>query len=102
MSEHFQSVVDHVMGDDDSELGKAHAERDYALHCLEREIAIAHAAEARCDALVKALADIWKIVHTPSKATSHRSAQDHFIADFDNIRKVIKQSGAPVGKLAHD
>ena len=37
---HFESFVDHIMSDDESELGKAKAERDYALHCLEREIAI--------------------------------------------------------------
>jgi hypothetical protein len=42
MTDHtdFGAFVDHVMSDDDSELGKVKAERDYALHCLEREIAI--------------------------------------------------------------
>ncbi len=37
----------------------------------------------------KALDDIWKIVHTPTKKTNHRSAEDHFQADFDAIRRII-------------
>jgi hypothetical protein len=43
---------------------------------------------------VKALNAIWKIVHTPTKDTRHRSADDHFQADFDSIRKIIVASGA--------
>lgn len=35
-----------------------------------------------------ALESIWKIVHTPTKDTRHRSASDHFQADFDAIRKI--------------
>lgn len=40
MSEHFQDVVSYVMGDDVSDLAKTKAELAYALHALEREIAI--------------------------------------------------------------
>lgn len=36
-----------------------------------------------------ALDAIWEIVHTPSSKTRHRTAQDHFHTDFDNIRKLI-------------
>lgn len=43
---HFEKFASHILGDDESELGKVKAERDYALHCLEREIAIC----ARTDA----------------------------------------------------
>jgi hypothetical protein len=41
MPDHFQAVVDYVAGNDENELAKVKAERDYALHCLERELAIA-------------------------------------------------------------
>lgn len=37
-----------------------------------------------------ALLEIWKIVHTPTKDTGHRSPNSHFGADFDAIRKIIK------------
>ena len=37
---HLAKFAEFVIGDDNSELGIARAERDYALHCLEREIAI--------------------------------------------------------------
>ena len=37
----------------------------------------------------KALEDIRKIVHTPTSKTSYRTAQDHYAADFDDIRKII-------------
>jgi hypothetical protein len=57
---HFKDFVDHIMSDDDSELGKMKAERDYALHCLEREIAICANTQACNDALVKALNDIMQ------------------------------------------
>jgi hypothetical protein len=46
MAEHFENVASYVMGDDDSELAKVKAERDYALHCLEREIFICHQTDA--------------------------------------------------------
>lgn len=36
---------------------------------------------------MRALEKIWLIVHTPS---GKRKAQDHFMADFDEIRGVIK------------
>src|SRR5882724_8975462 len=42
----------------------------------------------------EALERIWDIVHTPTKATIHRSAERHFMADFDAIRKIIKDVGA--------
>jgi hypothetical protein len=42
----FQKFVDHVMSDDDSELGRTKAELAYALHCLEREISICHHTDA--------------------------------------------------------
>lgn len=41
----------------------------------------------------EALRAIWKIVHTPTKKTRHHSAQDHYQADFDAIRKIIRASG---------
>lgn len=47
------------------------------------------------DRLAIALHKIWQIVHTPSKATSHRTAQDHFMADFDAIRKIIADTRIP-------
>jgi hypothetical protein len=50
---YFEKVVAHVMRDDDSELGKVKAERDYALHALEREMAICHQAEETNAALVE-------------------------------------------------
>lgn len=39
-----------------------------------------------------ALDAIWKIVHTPTRDTPHRKAQDHFQADFDAIRKIILET----------
>lgn len=44
-----------------------------------------------------ALTAIWKIVHTPTKDTRHRSADDHFQADFDSVRKIIVGTGVAVG-----
>jgi len=35
------------------------------------------------------LREIGKIVHTPTKATRHRTPQDHYQADFDAIRKIV-------------
>ena len=55
---HYEKFVDHIMSDDDSELGKIKAERDYALFSLEREIAICAQTQAQNDALVKALKNI--------------------------------------------
>jgi hypothetical protein len=55
VSDHFQAVVDHVISDDDSELAKTKAELAYALHALEREIAIAQSEQARCEVMMKAL-----------------------------------------------
>src|SRR5712664_1298227 len=52
---HYEKFVDHIVSDDDSELGKTGAERDYALHWLEREIAICSRTQTRNAALVKAL-----------------------------------------------
>jgi hypothetical protein len=49
MSDNFQKIADYVMGYDDSELGLIKAERDYALHCLERETAICAEAQRRLD-----------------------------------------------------
>jgi len=39
-----------------------------------------------------ALQRIWDIVHTPTNATNHRSAERHFMADFDAIRQIIKDT----------
>lgn len=55
---HFEKFADHIISNDDSELGRVKAERDYALHCLEREIAICANTQAKNDALVRALEDI--------------------------------------------
>jgi len=52
---HFDRVADYVMSNDGSELSMVKAERDYALHCLEREIALAHQAQERIEALEAAL-----------------------------------------------
>lgn len=35
------------------------------------------------------LREIGEIVRTPTKATRHKTAQDHFQADFDAIRKIV-------------
>jgi hypothetical protein len=35
------------------------------------------------------LREIGEIVRTPTKATRHRTAQDHYQADFDAIRKIV-------------
>ena len=43
-----------------------------------------------------ALDRIWDIVHTPTKATNHRSAERHFMADFDAIRQIIKEARSSV------
>lgn len=49
---HFAKVAEFVTGGDTSEAGMAKAERDYALHCLEREMALCQQADARlADAL---------------------------------------------------
>ena len=49
MAEHFQEVVDYVMGEDESELAKTKAELAYALHSLEREISICAMTQTRLD-----------------------------------------------------
>jgi len=43
---HFENFVEHLFNGDDSEISKVQAERDYALHCLEREIGIAARTQA--------------------------------------------------------
>lgn len=35
------------------------------------------------------LREIGEIVRVPTKATRHRTAKDHFQADFDAIRKIV-------------
>ncbi|MEY9806927.1 hypothetical protein ABIF30_006534 [Bradyrhizobium elkanii] len=55
---HFEKFAEHIMSDDDSELGKVKAERDYALHCLEREIALCSQAETRLNEAVKLIYDL--------------------------------------------
>ena len=40
----------------------------------------------------RALQLIRDIVHTPTKATSHKSAERHFMADFDAIRNLIAET----------
>jgi hypothetical protein len=45
------------------------------------------------------LREIGEIVRTPTKATRHRTAQDHYQADFDAIRKIVAIGlTRPVGK----
>lgn len=39
---------------------------------------------------MRALAKIWEVVHTPTSQTAHRRANDHYAADFEDIRKIIK------------
>jgi hypothetical protein len=38
----------------------------------------------------EALQEIWRIVHTPTKNTTHRRPSDHYASDFDEIRKIIR------------
>jgi hypothetical protein len=52
---HFEKFTDHIFSNDGSELSAVKAERDYVLHCLERELVIAHQARARIEALEAAL-----------------------------------------------
>jgi hypothetical protein len=54
---HFEKFAAYVISNDDSELSFVKAERDYALHCLEREIAIAEQTRARVETLEAALED---------------------------------------------
>ena len=91
---HFEKFVDHIISDDDSELGKVKAERDYALHCLEREIAICAQTQAKNDALVKALESIagWRKVNISGEYEHGlrdiiRSITDCAAAAFDTIPK---------------
>jgi hypothetical protein len=49
MGDNFKAVVDYVIGDDESELGKTKAELNYALHSLEREIAICSRTQREID-----------------------------------------------------
>ena len=58
MGDHLQDVFDYVVGDDSSEMAKIKAEHAYALHALEREIAICAKTQKQNDALVKAIQDI--------------------------------------------
>jgi hypothetical protein len=41
------------------------------------------------EAFQEALRKIRKIVHTPTRDTPYRHANDHFQADFDAIRKIV-------------
>jgi len=89
MTEHLQEVVDYVMGDDDSELAKTKAELAYALHSLEREIAIAQSMQSQNDALVKALEDLLECAD--SECVSGSSFEP--IEAAKNILNAVK--GAP-------
>ena len=91
MSEHthFGAFVDHITSDDDSELGKMRAERDYALHCLEREIAICAQTQMRNDALVEALATIADIAEGSGTLNS-----------FPNIAKIARGALASIKERA--
>ena len=62
---HFEKVVSYVMSNDKSELTNMTAERDYALHCLEREIAIAHQMQAENGRLRRALRDVMNAENCP-------------------------------------
>jgi hypothetical protein len=73
---HYEQFVDYIMSDDDSELGRMKAERDYALHALEREIAIAHQAQARVEALEAALETILDEIDSKIQAFLNRAALD--------------------------
>jgi len=50
----------------------------------------------------KALNEIWKLVHIPTKESPYRSARDHYAADFDKIRKIIKQARVEAHKANKD
>jgi hypothetical protein len=89
MSEHFQEVIDFVMGDDESELGKTKAELAYSLHCLEREIAICSQAQARNEALAKALAEIR--AHLGAILVQTIDSDDQII--IDHVRKAHELAG---------
>lgn len=45
--------------------------------------------QSREKSALDALHEIWKIVHTPTKATKHKGAGDHFQTDFDAIRRIV-------------
>lgn len=38
---------------------------------------------------LEALREIDRIVRVPTKKTAHKTARDHFMADFDAIRRII-------------
>jgi hypothetical protein len=69
-SEHFQGVVDYVMGDDESELAKTKAELAYALHSLEREISICAETQRRLEYMENKYGKIdWDRPHTAEGRT---------------------------------
>lgn len=47
------------------------------------------------DRLAIALHSIWQIVHVPTSKTGHRTADAHYQADFDRIRKIILDTRSP-------
>lgn len=55
----------------------------------------AESAEFKVQRLETALKLIKDIVHTPTNETAHRTAERHFMADFDQIRNIIK--AVPMG-----
>jgi regulator of replication initiation timing len=44
------------------------------------------------ETLREALVLIRDVVHTPTKATTHKTAERHFMADFDQIRRIIESA----------
>jgi hypothetical protein len=62
MTEHLADIVAYVSGEDDSELGRTKAELAYALHSLEREIAIAHSMQRQNESLATALEECVTIL----------------------------------------
>jgi hypothetical protein len=62
------------------------------LACAEIERLRAQAASPPDQHYRAMLRQIGEIVRTPTKATRHRTARDHFQSDFDAIRKIVASS----------
>jgi len=101
---HFEKVVSYVMSNDRSELDNMRAERDYCLHCLEREIEIAHRAQVelanereRCIAVCES----W--IGTFQKFDPKRiGARNYAVDAIEDIIEVIREGTDPRAALDKD
>lgn len=88
---HLAKFAEFVIGDDSSELGIARAERDYALHCLEREIAICATTQTHLDQAEVALgkryveiADLRMALKQIQRAANDPDCNERFRIDLIN------------------